>query len=137
MISSARSAGVDHAISLLVVVEPDAELGPEAAERLVRGLRRELSELEVGSVVPASGGPAPDGAKGSDAVTLGAMVVALSASGGVFTVLINTLSDWLERQSRRHRILVTIDGDTIELERASASERQALLDAYQRRHSAG
>ncbi len=137
MISNAGDAGVGCAMSLLVVVEPDAELGPEAAERLVRRLRAELSELDVDSVVPAAGGAAPDGAKGSDAVTLGAMVVAFSASGGVFAVLIGTLRDWLERQSRRHRILITVEGDTIELERASESERQELLDAYLRRHSAG
>jgi hypothetical protein len=32
---------------------------------------------------------------------------------------------------------MTIDGDTIELERASAAEREELLDAFVRRHSGG
>jgi hypothetical protein len=32
---------------------------------------------------------------------------------------------------------VTIDGDTIELERASATQQQELLDAFVRRHSGG
>ena len=124
-------------VNLLLVVEPDSELDPEAGERLVRQLLAELAELEVNSVAPATGGTAPDGAKGADAVTLGAIVVALSASGGVFTALIETLRDWLGRQHRRHRISVTIDGDTIELERASAGQQQVLLDAYIRRHSGG
>lgn len=63
--------------------------------------------------------------------------MAFSASGGVFTTLIGTLRDWLGRQSGRHRISVTIDGDTIELERASVAQQQQLLDAYVRRHSGG
>jgi hypothetical protein len=65
------------------------------------------------------------------------LVVAFSASGGVFTTLVGTLRDWLDRQSGRHRISVTIDGDTIELDRASAAQRQQLLDAFVRRHSGG
>jgi hypothetical protein len=43
--------------------------------------------------------------------------------------------DWLGRQSARHRISLTIDGDTIELESASAAERRDLVDAYIRRHA--
>jgi uncharacterized caspase-like protein len=42
--------------------------------------------------------------------------------------LVGTLRDWLDRQSGRHRISVTIDGDTIELDRASAAQRQELLE---------
>ena len=122
-------------MNLLLVLEPDPELDPEACERLIRQLRAELVELDVESVVPAMGGTAPDGAKGADPVTLGAVIVALSASGGVFTGLIETLRDWLGRHSGRHRISVTIDGDTIELERATAGQQRELVDAYVRRHS--
>ena len=122
---------------LLLVVETDPDLDPEVAERLVRGLRSELGELDVDAVSTAPGGAAPDGSKGADAVTIGALLVALSASGGVFTALIETLRGWLERQSGRHRISMTIDGDTIEMERASARQQQDLLDAYVRRHSGG
>ena len=122
-------------MNLLLVLEPDPELDPEACERLIRQLRAELVELDVESVVPAMGGTAPDGAKGTDPVTLGAVIVALSASGGVFTGLIETLRDWLGRHAGRHRISVTIDGDTIELERATAGQQRELVDAYVRRHS--
>jgi hypothetical protein len=137
MIGGDGSAGTDRVVSLLLVVEFDPELEPDAGERLVRQLRAELAELDVDSISPAAGGTAPDGAKGADAVTVGAMVVALSASGGVFTALIGTLREWLGRQSGRHRISMTMDGDTIELERASAGQQQALIDAYIRRHSGG
>jgi hypothetical protein len=122
-------------VNLLLVLEPDPGLDPDACERLTRQLRTELVELDVESVVPAMGGTAPDGAKGTDPVTLGAVIVALSASGGVFTGLIETLRDWLGRHAGRHRISVTIDGDTIELERATAGQQRDLVDAYVRRHS--
>ncbi len=117
-----------------VALVPDPELGDEACERLARRLRAEVAELDVESVQSLEGKAAPDGAKGADPVTVGALVVALSASGGVFTALIDTLRDWLDRQSARHRISVTIAGDTIELERASTAQRQELIDAYVRRH---
>jgi hypothetical protein len=97
-------------------------------------LRREIQQLDVEAVTPASREPVPPGAKAADAVTFGAIVVALSASSGVFTSLIETLRDWLGRQTANHRVSVTIEGDTIELERASDQERQALIEAYIRRH---
>ena len=53
----------------------------------------------------------------------------------MFIGLIETLRDWLGRHSGRHRISVTIDGDTIELERATAGQQRELVDAYVRRHS--
>jgi len=122
-------------LNVLLDIVPDPELDPEAVERLAYRLRAEIAELDVESVRPGPGGPAPEGAKGTDAVTLGAIVVALSASGGVFTALVETLRDWLGRSSARHRVSLTIDGDTIELERASAAERRDLVDAYIRRHT--
>jgi hypothetical protein len=121
---------------VLLVVEPDASTDRDDADRLARRLRAEIAELDVESVTLA-GGAVPDGAKSADAVTLGALVVALSASGGVFTALIETVRDWLNRQSARHRISVTIDGDTIELERASAGQQQVLVNAYVQRHTGG
>ncbi|MEX3104292.1 MULTISPECIES: hypothetical protein [unclassified Streptomyces] len=116
-------------------VTPDPELDPEAAERLLRRLRTELAALDVESARFTPGAAPPEGAKGSDAVTLGAIVVALSASGGVFTSLIGAVQDWLGRSSARHRISVTVDGDTIELESATDAERRALVEAFVRRHS--
>jgi len=116
-------------------VAPDPELEPEAAERVVRRLRAELDALDVESVRFAPGAAPPDGAKGADAVTLGAIIVALSAPGGVFTSLVGAVQDWLNRSADRHRVSVTIDGDTIVLEAATDAERRALVEAFVRRHS--
>lgn len=132
------AARADRVLKLQVTVVPDAEFDAETRERAARQLRAEISELDVESVASVVGGPAPDGSKGtSDALTVGAVVVALSASGGVFTSLVETVRDWLGRSAARHRVSLTIDGDTIELERATAEERRALVDAYVRRHTDG
>ncbi|WP_406270823.1 hypothetical protein OHT93_19570 [Streptomyces sp. NBC_00191] len=130
-----EGAGTTKVVDILVAVTCDPELDGETLERLARGLRAEIAELEVESVRPAPPGAVPADAKAMDAVTLGAVIVALSASGGVFTALIDTLRDWLGRQSARHRISLTIDGDTIELEHSTTAERQELIEAYIRRHS--
>ncbi|WP_344074015.1 effector-associated constant component EACC1 [Streptomyces crystallinus] len=122
---------------VLLSLAPDEESDAEDVERLTRRLRAELRELDVDVLPPPPLGELPPGAKGGDPVTVGAIVVVLSASGGVFTVLIDTLRDWLGRQSARHRISVTIDGDSIELEHATAEERRELIDGFVRRHRAG
>lgn len=114
-----------------------ASLDDDEVERLVRQLRSELLELDVSSVDPVPSGPAPDGAKGAGPVVIGSIIVGLTASGGVFTALVATLQDWLGRRARRHRITLTIDGDSIELEQATSSEREALIAAYIDRHSGG
>jgi hypothetical protein len=131
--------GVDDngVVEVLLVLEPDPEVDPEAHERLTRQVRAEIAELDIESVSTLAAETAPVGAKGADPVTLGALVVALSASGGVFTALIETLRDWLGRHAGQHRIAVTIDGDTIELERASSAQQRQLVEAYLRRHSVG
>ncbi|MEU1055460.1 hypothetical protein ABZ397_23305 [Streptomyces sp. NPDC005876] len=135
--ASAGGRTGDGATEVLLVVAPDPELDAEAAERPVRRLRSEIAALDVDSVRAAPAGSAPAGAKGADPVTAGAIVVALGASGGVLTALVDTLRDWLARSAARHRVTVTIEGDTIELEHASDTERRHLIDAYVRRHSGG
>ncbi|OLF19224.1 effector-associated constant component EACC1 [Actinophytocola xanthii] len=120
---------------VLVVLEPDPETDPEDADRLSRSLRAELVELDLAEVRPAPAGTAPEGAKAADPVTLGAAVLALGASGGVFTVLVEALRDWLGRRTGQHRISLTIDGDTIEIDRATDAQQRALVEAYVRRHT--
>jgi Effector Associated Constant Component 1 len=129
--------GAGDVVNVMIAVALDPELDPEAGERVARQLRAEIAELDIDSVRAVPGGMVPEGAKGTDAVTAGAVVLALGASGGVFTALIETLRDWLGRQSAQNRISLTIDGDTIELEQASAAERRDLVDAYIRRHAGG
>jgi hypothetical protein len=119
---------------LILVVEPEPDVDLDAVDRLVRQLRGELKDLDIESVASVTSENAPLGAKGVDPFSLGALLITLSATGGVFTVLIETARDWLARHAAARRISVTIGDDTIVLEKGSAQERSALIEAYIRRH---
>lgn len=121
-------------MNVLLELRPHPESDEDERERLIRRLRIELTELDVDGLRPVPGASPPAGAKG-DPVTAGALVLALTASGGVLVAIIETLKDWLAWQSARHRISVTIDDDTIELAQATADQRQDLVDAFVRRHA--
>jgi hypothetical protein len=129
--------GAGASISVRVLLRADPELDLEDSARLTRRLRAELDGLDVDSVEQVSDAAVPDGAKGTDAVTVGALIIALSASGGVFPSVIATVRDWLGRQSGRHRVSVTVEGDTIELDRATAEQQRDLVEAFVRRHTKG
>jgi hypothetical protein len=119
---------------LIVVVETETDADPEALDQLVRQLRTELQNTEVEDVEPINAPYAPEGAKGADPYSLGALLVTLSAAGGVFSLLIETARDWLGRQATAEKISVTIDGDTLVLEKSTKKERGELIEAYIRRH---
>lgn len=118
---------------LFLVVESEQDADPDDVNRLVRRLRAELMDLDVESVATVASENAPPGAKG-DPVSLGALLITLGTTGGVFAVLMETARDWLARQATAQRISVTIDGDTIVLEKSSEGERSELIDVFIRRH---
>ncbi|MGB7795734.1 MAG: hypothetical protein WBL53_05670 [Pseudonocardiaceae bacterium] len=117
-----------------LVVESEPDVDPDAIDRSLRQLRAELKDLDVESVAPLTSENAPLGAKGIDPSSVGDLLITLPATGGVFTALIETAREWLARHATARSITVTIDGDTLVLEKSSAQERTALVDAYLRRH---
>jgi hypothetical protein len=127
---------MSDAVDVLLTLEPDSDLDDEARDRLTRQLRSEVAELEVESVRLATGDAAPVGSKAADPVTIGAIIVALSASGGVLTSLIGVVRDLLVRQPASHRISVTIDGDPLIVDNATADQQRDLIAAYISKHTA-
>lgn len=119
---------------LILVVEPTPDVDSDDVDRSLRQLRAELKDLDIESVVPVASQDVPPGAKGVDPFSAGALLITLCATGGAFTVLIETARDWLARHAAARRISVTIDGDTIVLDRSSAQERSALIEDYIRHH---
>jgi hypothetical protein len=119
---------------LVLELEPAAE--SDEAERLGQQLRSELAQLDVEAVTPAPISDVPEGAKGG-AVDWGSLLVTLSAAGGVFTSVIALTRDWLARHGAAQRIKLTIDNDTIVLDRASTEEREQLIGTWVQRHSGG
>jgi hypothetical protein len=120
--------------NLLLVLELESEADPDEAERLGQQLRTDLTQLDVEAVQPARAADVPEGAKGG-AVDWGSLLVTFSAAGGVFPTVIGLTRDWLARHSAAQRIVVTIDNDTIVLDRASAEEREQLISTWVRQHS--
>ncbi|MCZ4101948.1 effector-associated constant component EACC1 [Streptomyces sp. H39-C1] len=122
-------------MDVLVGLTPGSEVDAAESERLMMRLRAELRGLDIYTLRVLADGAPPDLAKAGDAVTAGAVVLALSAPGGALTSLVGWLQDWLGRQPARHRVSVTIDGDTIEVY-ATPEESRQLIDAFVRRHGA-
>jgi hypothetical protein len=118
-------------LALRIVLEPDDDADAEEVERLGRELGAELRELDVDSVQPAGERAAPDGAKGV-ATSLAELLVTMSGTGGVLATVVATIRDWLGRRDSG-RVVLTIDGDTLELSSATSAE---LVDAFVRRHAA-
>lgn len=120
-------------VELRVALEPDPDTDPEDAERLGRQLRDELRDLDVDDVEPVEGALPPDGAKSGALASLTEWLVTL-AGGGVLVPVLGTIKAWLARSAGSHKVTVTIDGDTLELGRATDAERSEIIDAFVRRH---
>jgi hypothetical protein len=124
-------------VELRVVLEPDPGTDEEDVERLGRHLGNELRALDVDDVAAVDGAAPPEGAKSGAVMSLTEWLVTLSGSGGVFVTVIGTLEDWLSRRAGAHKVSVTIDGDTLELDRATPVERAELIGTFVRRHQTG
>lgn len=133
-ISEPQLSGASMMVDLQLVMAEDFD--DYECDRFTRQLCAEIRELDVEDVALARTTEEVAGAKVADPVSIGAIVVALSASGGVLVTLIDTVREWLGRRSAPGKVAITIDGDTIEIDGATADERSALLDAYLRRHAA-
>jgi hypothetical protein len=120
---------VSDQLTLRVALDLGPEADPETAERALRLLRDELRALDVDSVGAERAGPPPPGAKG-DAASATALLVALSASGGVAVTVLEAVRDWLRRRSGGGRVVVEYEGRRIELEAATAAQQRDLVTAF-------
>jgi hypothetical protein len=126
---------VEGDMDVLLMLQPDPDADVEDAEKVVRRLRSELAELDVDDVRTAPSAEVPESAKSADPVTISAIVLAMSASGGLFTAVVETVRDVLARQADRHKVVMTIGGDSIELTSATDEQRDALVQALVQRHT--
>jgi hypothetical protein len=89
---------------------------------LARNLRAELLKLDVDNVVAAPTGELPEGAKGTEVVAVGALVVSLAPV--VVAAVLEVVGSWLRRQSTE--IEIEIDGDRFK-GNVTREQREALL----------
>jgi hypothetical protein len=130
----AEQAAEDGVLRLHVRWDPDPEADAEQTDRLARQLRAELQDLDVDEVTAAGAAAAPPGAKGVDTAAVGDLLVTMSASGGVFASVVAVVRAWLARRGGADTVKLTIDGDTLELGRASAEERADLVRTFVQAH---
>jgi membrane-associated two-gene conflict system component 1 (EACC1) len=122
-------------LDLHLILEPAADRDPDQLDRLGRQLRTELRETDIESISAMEADEIPADAKGADVASLTELLITLSASGGVLTMVVQTLRDWLQRRDDVKKISLEIDGDRLELDAATAAERASLIQAYVHRHS--
>lgn len=115
-----------------IVVLGEDEFDAERVDRLARQLRSEFDEREF-DTLPVTA-DAPGNSKG-DAVTYGAIAVAMGGAGGMIPSLISVLRDWLARRTGPERISVKVGDDSLELDRPSFSEREQLLQLFLAKHT--
>ncbi|HEX9018352.1 MAG TPA: hypothetical protein VF806_04165 [Anaerolineaceae bacterium] len=107
-------------ISLTLQLVADENADREALDRLTRELRSELLDLDVESVELARGGPAPDGSKAAEVVTLGALAVSIFPT--LIPKLVDFLQSWsLRGESRTVKIKAQAQDRSIEVEYSPAS----------------
>jgi len=102
---------------LILNIDLGKDADPDELDRQTRQLRAELQDLIIESVRPLRSGEVPEGAKAVEAVTLGALALAVLP---VFVPkLVEFLQSWVNRAEYRKIKVKTQVGDrSIELEYA-------------------
>ncbi|WP_433722492.1 effector-associated constant component EACC1 [Nocardia sp. CA-129566] len=125
-----------EALVIDVVLDAEPDTDPNNLDQWTRQLRGELAQLDdVESAALAADSSVATGSKAGDPVSVGALMVVLAAPGGVLTTVVNTVRAWLASHSAVHRVSITIDGETIELDHATSSQQRELVELYVRRHA--
>jgi hypothetical protein len=119
---------------LSLVLAPGLEVDLETYDRLTRQLQAELAGLEVKSVDLVESHH-PDQPRPGNPINPSTLLVAVSSSGEAITAVTKTVVSWLGRQPVQHRVVLTVDGESVQLENPTAAEQQQLLDAFIQRHS--
>lgn len=110
---------------LILQINPD-ETDPERVDSVTRQLRNELLDLDVESVDFVREDSLPEGAKGAEAITLGALAVAVLPS--FLPKLIDYLQSWsLRAEGRKVKVKTQVGDRTIELEYAPDTMSQQEL----------
>jgi hypothetical protein len=114
-------------IHMTVLVGAAGDAPPEEVDTLARGLLRELREQDVESAALATAGAAPAGTKSGEAITLGA--VALAVLPALLPKIVDLVQAWAMRgPGRIVKFKGKVGGQDLEFE-GTAAELRAVLDA--------
>jgi hypothetical protein len=83
-------------------------------------------------------GEPPPGARGFDAGTVGALLIALGQSAEGLQSVVSVIRGWLRRGGGKGRaVRLELGGDALELSQASGADQERLIELFVRRHTAG
>jgi hypothetical protein len=117
----------------LEVIEDDADAEQVAA--LVSYLRTELLEADVEGVARPENDEVPPSARGTGIAEAGTLLVTLGQSADAMRSVLTTIRNWLSRGAGAPRgVKVIIDGDTLELSKATAAQQEALIALFASKH---
>lgn len=97
---------------LTLQVETADAASVEELDELARGLREELLQLEVHSVEPVRGGPAPAGTRAGDIAEIGNLIVTVAQSAAAIVSLVTAVQSWLKR-NQRGTVILAVGGDEL------------------------
>lgn len=117
------------AIARIDIVETDGS-AEDLADRTIN-LREELLELDIDDVDAVAAGPAPPGSRALDSETLGALLVTVQQSIPVASALIDTVKDWVGRNSPTGcTVRVSVGDKSIEITGASSENQDKLVQQF-------
>jgi hypothetical protein len=126
---------VQPSVDLQLSIEAGPDVYDEELGRLVNSLRSELLELDVERADSLAVGDTPDGARGVEALMLGALVVRQVRRPETLKSVVRAIRGWL-RGHRGRRVRIELDGDVLELSSASDEEHDRLVTNWIERHAA-
>jgi hypothetical protein len=102
----------------------------EELDRMTRQLLSELRDMNVESAELAKGGPAPDGTKSIDPVTIGSIAIAVLPT--TLPKVVDAIQAWVSRGSNRTiKFKGKVAGQTIEFE-GSVEDLDKLLEKLEK-----
>lgn len=122
---------MEESTQVTLAIEGGPDTDAREVSELTAQLRQRILELDVDTVQLVRSDDIPEGAKPGDAINLGALLVTLAPS--ILPAVVGLLKDWLAHRPVR-TARVTIDGDSIELTRASSEDQARLAEAFAERH---
>lgn len=121
---------------LLRISEDGADA--ERLDALTGYLRAELIQLDVDEITGLPGGEPPRGARASSLADIGSLLVSLGESAASLQAVVSSIVDWLRRgMGPDRKVRLELDGDVLEISRASTGEQERLIELFVSRHGAG
>lgn len=116
----------------------EAGADPERIALLTGFLREELLHLDVHDVSAPSAGEAPPNARATGVDVVGSLLVVLGQSAEGLRSVVSAVRSWLHRGAESGRLVrLELDGDTLELSRASALDQERLIELFISCHGQG